>query len=358
MGNHSSRAYSTPIAILRGKKTTSSEKFEPFTALPDDLARKIFNDPYLSIKDKAALARTSQCYYGLFKEHIHAAKCLMLVAHGEVEAANNMLRLNPQFLLERCEVTDYSGRRFTNITPYEYCYWAKDTQMCRMLESHMDEVTKAKMLKRIDAIETYGLNYWQYDAPVMYSRHFDLSPLISTLKSHLEELLQTLANRRAGIPFDKNMLRVLRDTWMDVGIAQRDLPVHVVKQYCFNSDAPSTPAFNEEILLKDLTFYNFRNYRHEEESWFPLNISKYRGLGVDFAMVRGPHTIWRKAWSMHARWDDYEFGGHSNVTNVINYVGFDLRTIIDLDKIRTVDLARSRDNLLPAALGSGHSMRV
>jgi hypothetical protein len=48
--------------------------------------------------------------------------------------------------------TDYSGRTF-NCTAYEYAYWAKDTHMCRMLERHMDDETKAYMLARIDEIE-------------------------------------------------------------------------------------------------------------------------------------------------------------------------------------------------------------
>ena len=64
-------------------------KTSQFETLPDALATELFS--LLSINEKAALARTSTRAYGLFSQHIHAAKLLMLVAHGEQERAAHML---------------------------------------------------------------------------------------------------------------------------------------------------------------------------------------------------------------------------------------------------------------------------
>ncbi|NDH68910.1 MAG: hypothetical protein EBY22_13600, partial [Gammaproteobacteria bacterium] len=71
-------------------------KTSQFAALPDALATEVFS--LLSINEKAALARTSKRAYGLFSQHIHAAKLLMLVAHGEQERAAQMLASTPGLL--------------------------------------------------------------------------------------------------------------------------------------------------------------------------------------------------------------------------------------------------------------------
>ena len=339
MGNCCSRPDFTPITILRGKKTTSSEKFEQFTGLPDDLARQVFNDPSFSMKDKVAFARTSKRYYGLFRDYIHAAKCLMLVAHGKQEEANNILRENPQFLLERCDVTDYSGRTFKNITPYEYAYWAKDTHMCRMLESHMDETTKAKMLERIDAIERDGLNYWQYDSPIMHSKHFDFTPLITALRRY-----HTGYNNWARADNKVAMYHA----WMAVGIAQRDMPVHVVNEYCHPSRTFNpTPEFNEEYLPRSVIFFNVNSGKNTP--FFPLVISNSSNLGNSFALMRSQCLLALSNPGLHC-WD------YERVT--MGDAGLDLAAIRRLDIIRSTDLTRSRELLLLENLEADHSMRV
>ena len=162
----------------------NSKPFEMVTELPGDVTMQISSA--LPLKEKVALARTSKRYYGLFKQHIHAAKCLMLVAHGDEDAAAQMLTRNCKLLLESTDVTDYSGRTFKKITAYEYAYWAKDTHMCRMLEAHMDEAAKAKMLKRIDVMERDGLAYEQHGVVVENSKNFDFTPLISALTRYVE----------------------------------------------------------------------------------------------------------------------------------------------------------------------------
>ena len=264
------------------------------------------------------------------------------VAKGKQNEADALLTAssgNKQVLLRTPGVfTDYSGRTF-NCTAYEYAYWAKDTHMCRMLECHMDDETKAYMLARIDEIERLdadtgqpmGLGYSQGGLEHR-SAHFDLTPL----KNALQQYVDSYDNWER-----ENNLDAMRAAWMEVGILQRDLPVHVVNEYCHpdRSFFPR-PEFNEEALPRSLIFYNYNT--NSEQALFPLVVSDTAGLGV-FALIRGGRSAsegvqaeWRGVWATRR----------------------DLAAVSRLDEVRTVDLTRSRESLLPTDLEPSHSMHV
>ena len=151
MGNSSSRTISAgddEKTVLMPVATTMLDVF------PDEMVLKIGET--LSLKDKARLTSMSKYYHRLFQPELRAARLLLFVVRGEQDAADAMLRQHPELILKCGDVTDYSGRTFKKITAYEYAYWAKDTHMCRMLEAHMDDATKAKMFEGIDAMERDG----------------------------------------------------------------------------------------------------------------------------------------------------------------------------------------------------------
>ena len=314
-------------------ETASAQKTSQFEALPDDVAKQVFTA--LSINEKAALARTSKRYYGLFSQHIHAAKFLMLVAHGEQERAANMLESKPELLLERADVTDYSGRTFKNITAYEYAYWAKDTHMCRMLEAHMDEKTKAAMLEKVTAIDTVGLMYEQGGRVVEHSKHFDLmlAPLVEggqPIKGPLLQALQDYVDGYDAWDAAQNY-DAMRAAWRVVGLAQRDLPVHVINEYCRpDRSFHPLPAFNEDQLPRILTYYNFST--GGIVPLFPLVVPASSGLGVDFALARRGR---QRGWGAQL--------GRGGLGASVAAV--DLAAVSHLDEVRTIDLAQSRENL-------------
>ena len=267
------------------------------------------------------------------------------VAKGKQNEADALLTAssgNKQVLLRTPGVfTDYSGRTF-NCTAYEYAYWAKDTHMCRMLERHMDDETKAYMLARIDEIERrnadtgqpMGLGYSQGGLEHR-SAHFDLTPL----KNALQQYVDSYDNWER-----ENNLHAMRAAWMEVGILQRDLPVHVVNEYCHPDRSLSPrPEFNEEALPRSLIFYNYNTGR--EQALFPLVVSDTAGLGIDFALIRGMGLV---AWAVRVAW-----AGHGR-----REPGQDLAAVSRLDEVRTVDLTRSRESLLPTDLEPSHSMHV
>ncbi|OYV54396.1 MAG: hypothetical protein B7X00_01380, partial [Legionella sp. 21-45-4] len=75
-----------------------------------------------------------------------------------------------------------------------------------------------------------------------------------------------------------------------VGLAQRDLPVHVVNEYCRpDRSFDPLPAFNEDKLPRVLTYYHFKSGL--DVPLFPLVVSDSSGLGVDFALIRTPRGL-------------------------------------------------------------------
>ena len=124
----------------------------------------------LDFKDNASLASSSKYSHGIFQPELDVSRLLSFVVQGHQDQANSMLGRHPELLLMTADVTDYSARSFKKITAYEYAYWAKDT--------HMDDETKAEMLKPIDNIEVKGLSYEQDGIVVEHSKHFDFNPLI------------------------------------------------------------------------------------------------------------------------------------------------------------------------------------
>lgn len=253
------------------------------------------------------------------------------VAKGCQTQVEALLMTSPakeQYLLRTPGVfMDYSGRTF-NCTGYEYAYWAKDTHMCRMLEGHMDEETKAQILARVDKIysldagrgKPMGLLY-QQGGIKHRSAHFDLTPLIDALQRYV-----------AGYDTWKNTgnWAVVRAAWMEVGVLQRDMPAHVVNEYCHPERSFSQkPAFNEKTLPRNLEFYN--SERREDQSFFPLVICDSSGLGIDFALIRGRSNCYGLGVSVGA-----PCAGE-----------FDLFALRRLDEIRTIELRHLRKSLLP-----------
>ena len=249
------------------------------------------------------------------------------VARGEQAELELLLQSSPeaapQLLLAAGAFTDYSGRTF-NCTAYEYAYWAKDTHMCRMLEAHMDENTKAAMLVKVTAIDTVGLTYEQHGHDVAHSTHFDMTPLKTALQNYVNgfDAWNTANNYDA-----------MRAAWMQVGLAQRDLPVHVVNEYCRpDRSFDPLPAFNEDKLPRVLTYYNFNSGL--DVPLFPLVVSGSSGLGVDFALVWRGLAVARVSAS------------HGLGCSVLSAgCCVDLAAICRLDVVRTDDLKQSLEIL-------------
>lgn len=260
------------------------------------------------------------------------------VAKGKQDEAAALLTATPAnmqtFLRTPGIFTDYSGRTF-DCTAYEYAYWAKDTHMCRMLESHMDEETKALMLTRIDANDAFGLVF-QQNGEERRSAHFDLTALGTALQDYIDSY-------NAWYAVASNW-GAMEAAWMAVGKAQRDVPAHVAQEYCrpYRSFCPC-PPFNEPTLPRVLTFYNWTTSR--DDSWFPLTSSN-SGLGFDFGLIRGRAGECEGASGAMARRGD----------RARMHAAMDLAAVSRLDEVRTADLTLAREHLNPPAISHSRTM--
>ena len=212
----------------------------------------------------------------------------------------------------------------------------------------MDEKTKAAMLEKVTAIDTVGLTYEQGGRVVKHSKHFDLmlDPSVEGGQPIKGPLLQALQDYVTGYDaWDAaNNYDAMRAAWMVVGLAQRDLPVHVINEYCRpDRSFHPLPAFNEDQLPRILTYYNFST--GGIVPLFPLVVdSPGAVLGADLAIARGPR---RAAWACG--------GGREEVAPWRRVAGLDLAAVSRLDEVRTRDLTQSRENLrlIEPELGGG-----
>ena len=293
--------------------------------LPDDVTGSLGINAFLDLKDRAALI-VSKNQYSLLQDDLSVIKLLRFVVRGEQEKADGLLTLHPKLLLKHGTITDYSGRTFKNITAYEYAYWAKDTHMCRMLERHMDANTATIMHQRCLDIDKNGLTYEQRGVVIEHSRHFDLTPLKSALQDYVDGYEHWLVT--INWP-------AMEAAWMAVGMAQRDVPVHVANEYCRRDRLfHPRPASNEETLPRNLKIDNY--YPGSGASWFRFVVSATSGLGINFAVL-------------------YSVTGAVGLRASVCGRGavVDLKAVSRLDEVRTIDLAQSRENLTLISRGLG-----
>lgn len=256
---------------------------------------------------------------------------LQYIAQGQQEEAAAFLSANTaniqRLLCTSGICTDYSGRTF-HCSAYEYAYWAKDTHMCRMLETYMDEETKAHTLACINTMERIdeatgqptGLVYQQQDK-THRSAHFDFTPLTNALQYYSDNYNHWR---------ERNEWTLIRNAWLDVGKAQRDVPAHIAQEYCRPERSfDPKPSFNEATLPRVLSIQCFEP--SDSNSWFPLVSSHYE-LGSHFALLKGTRT------GVPAR-ESYPL----NLRNV----NLDRTAMMHLDEVRTSELIQARERLIP-----------
>ncbi len=90
--------------------------------------------PYLTEHCQYSLSATCHDFFNLNKKiwlTRHVLKQILQVAQGEQSYVQRILQLRPEYLLHLGNVTDHSGRCFSNITSFMYAIWALDVRyMC------------------------------------------------------------------------------------------------------------------------------------------------------------------------------------------------------------------------------------
>ncbi len=198
-----------------------------------------------------------QEYYATPKE---IAEFLTLVAEGEQDQAEAMLKSNPDLALVSGDVTDLSKRTFTDITGFQYAVWALDWHMWTMIKKYLPD---AELKKQVECLETGA---W-----------------VENHGTSAEEILSTLmkAYDRTRSFYNTSRHTESNKAWIEeVGGAQRLIPVHVVNEYCHPTRSfYPRPDFNNDVALP-------RSRATKQGEWFSLS---YNGglLGEKSAVQRG-----------------------------------------------------------------------
>jgi hypothetical protein len=206
----------------------------------------------------------------------------LIVAHGEEETVKQLIKLSPSFLralVTRTQVTDYSGRTFTDISPFQYSIWALDWHMWgMMLESlqnasskdyaEADAIREEMLQQYKEVAETHGVDYTLGGEVIPAEHHFDLKPLINALDIYIKSL-------------DSWDWMQLEDYWCKtVGQLHRLVPAHIAQQYCEEKIFDGNKPFNSADFSRSLLLRIFLS--DTRPPWFPL--SHNTRLGVHFAV--------------------------------------------------------------------------
>lgn len=249
------------------------EHFEHFNQLPNVIKGEITK--FLPTKEFINLSMTSKSNHNLFRTNQYLAplqearKFLHHVVRGNHEAVVEMLKKNPSLMHIRGQVTDLSGRKFTNISGFEYAMWALDKHMWTQMLDCLPKTEEGEKIKEVlraqyQRIKEVGVTYELHGVITQTpEKHFDFE---GTIIKELQEYVDK---------DDDNQWRT------GVGSAQKLLPIHVVYEYCSDTPFYPVPDFKEQPKSSK-EFYNWLN-NGEKESWF-CGESK---LGIDFAIYKG-----------------------------------------------------------------------
>jgi len=219
-----------------------------------------------------------------------------------------------------------------NLTPDEFC------QLKTMLGQGSAKINHAtadnyatlaftateyeQLKKELEQHKSWNITSFFYTSPanaLSNKLKFDFNSLITALDTYVTN-------------YDRWGYHQRDAAWLDVGKAQRDVPVHIANEYCRpDRSFDPCPEFNEETLPRTLTFHNFAT---DVSSWFPLSSSS-SGLGFDFSLFRGSGTGANGAAILAGR-------GHSAGGRIFSV---DLAAVRRLDEVRTADLTQSREIL-------------
>jgi hypothetical protein len=190
-------------------------------------------------------------------------KFLSLIAEGEQDVAEAMLKDMPELALFSGNVTDLSGRTFKNITGFQYAVWALDSHMWEMIRKYLPKEAAREQVKSLKT------GSWV----AQHGEYASWQNLIDALDGVIK-----LCEQNEWDAADEKWKR-------DVGDAQLLLPVHVVNQYCHpNRSFDPCPDFNDQSPLP-------RSRKTDEGDWFTCTYNGGRLGKSCFAYHRGRRRV-------------------------------------------------------------------
>lgn len=284
---------------------------------------------FFSLHEKAMLAQAANQfsqlpeYQNARKEYAELlSELLRLVTHGKQLEAELILKKNPQLLLFKIKVTDYSQRTFDRvnsstqegITALQYVEWSRDWRMRDMLLKYID---KDNADLQINEVRTHGVIY-KISAEAVKIKEFDNNDR----EVHVDEKeIEKNVIEKCEKHFDlDSYLKIIRtyidnfDQWsykkcftymrQVIGWSQRLLPVHIAQEYCQpNRPLMPAPDFSSPIFIRTCDYFNSNIQR--VKNWYDFTQS---AIGIDCAISRnntqlgaeGTSVVWPPVGDYHA----------------------------------------------------------
>ncbi len=271
-----------------------------FKLLPEGQESKISTS--LAVKELSAIARASKSNCQLFKPLLIVRvveKLLQHVVRGNQNAAKDMLLRQPDLLIKKGLVTDYSGRTFHDVSAWQCMLWALDTRyMGQMMllcvpAGKEGAALRKELLKQFDAMEQ-GIHY---EAPDMSPNsetihycdsHYDFG-VIDALQKYIRDRDDKCEDRDAAI-------------WMNtVAKAQRWMPANGLQHYCDPDTAfQPLPDFKAQEFKRCDRFYNWISEESPHSgAWSHLfsGSSLDSGFGSKFSLIRAKGRAEGSDWN-------------------------------------------------------------
>jgi hypothetical protein len=196
-----------------------------------------------------------------------------LAAQDEMEP---ILKQHPEDLLVVRPLRDISGAEFEPISLFQHCLWTKDVRyMANMmldclLQNEQGERIRLELVRQYEEHMAKGASYQLKGVRHENERHFNLQPLITALRTYVENYENWTDQER-------------EQHWCTiVGLAQTLIPAHIRHHYCDPEEAFwNSPNFSKPKLTRSLEIYNRVSSR--TQLWSEGLV----GLGSDFGIYVG-----------------------------------------------------------------------
>ncbi len=214
------------------------------------------------------------CFFSSPPEYMspeYVDELLRLVAEGDQDQAETVIKKNKNLLLYKGTVKDLSGQEFKEITAFQYALWAMDWHMWAMIQKYLPPDQTRKQFEQLGR---------------QHGCRFNLKGLLDALENYVEHVKNYGYDQKAS------------DLWKRVGDEQKLLPVHVVNEYC-RPDRGFFPCPDEweSKLPRTQKVPSLWDVRKPK---VPVPKSFYEGLEFNYGYFRSNYSEPRNGWIVPA----------------------------------------------------------
>lgn len=261
------------------------QDYQPLFPEIDDDSNKVTLS-YIDKKTKNSLVLTSSSLYKQLQPIRLLAALHRYVAHGNQDAAKEILKKYPELMIEKGSFHDNGLRRVINASAFQYALWALDAHMWTMMltclpQNEQGEIIRIQLIKQLESLQSDGLTYNLLDnngkVECFNTKHYDFNHLIKPLKFYV------YAYKKWDISKSIYYWCKYVGSKQVLDGKNEGPPSHLIHEICSNYKA--YPLFNtDKILSRTTKFFNYMTGTYE--NW----VSGIEGLGINMGITSPKET--------------------------------------------------------------------